>query len=138
MAIAKYISKNKKKSLGIATGAILLLLASFIIIHTMNTKAGVFVKDESGDWVQTNEINILEIVADEGQQVLGYTVAGQEPISKQQIESYKGPDILDGDNGIKDFMDATGYIVDKVQNSDGTFSYKVKNNVLNDTFNLNV
>jgi hypothetical protein len=99
----------------------------------MRTNAGVFVKDGENK-VQINEINVLEIVAEEGQQVLGYTVEGEEPISKANIESYRGTADID----IEDFKNATGYILDKTQNGDGTFSYKVVSSVLNNTFNENV
>lgn len=132
MALKNYIINNKKKSTCIIAAMLLLIVSVFIIMYVKNANAGVFVKDENGDRVQTDDINVLEIVAQKGQQVLGYTVEGQEPITVDKIQSYTG------DIDVEDFKDATGFVLDKTDNGDGTFRYKVKYSVLNNTFNENV
>lgn len=134
MAVKNYIINNKKKSTCIIMALLMLVIAMFVIIYVKNANAGVFVKDENGDRVQTNQIQVLEIVAQEGQQVLGYTVKGQEPITVEKIESYRGSMDID----IDDFKNATGFVLSKTKNGDGTFSYKVERSLLNDTFNKNV
>lgn len=134
MAIKNYIVKNKKKSTYIFLAFVICMVSIFAIVNANKTNAGVFITDDKGNKVQINEIKILEIVAREGEQVLGYTVDGQEPISVSQIESYEGPMNLDVD----DFKAVTGYVVEKTQLSNGNYKYKVKESVLNHTFNDNV
>ena len=134
MAIKNFIVKNKKKSICFLTTLIICIVSVFSVIIVKQINAGVFRKDENGNTVAVNEIKILEIVAREGEQVLGYTVEGQEPISVSDIESYKGNMDLD----VTDFKNATGYDVTKKANNDGTFSYKVNGSELNRTFNNNV
>lgn len=134
MAIKNYLVKNKKKNIYIFVSLIICISIAFVIKYVNNTNAGVFVKDENGNSVQINEIKILEIIAREGEQVLGYTVEGQEPISVSDIENYNGTMDMD----VEDFKDATGYKVTKKSNDDGTFSYKVIGNELNTSFNDNV
>lgn len=142
MAIKNYIVKNKKKSTCLFLALAVCMVSIFAIVSANKAKAGVFVTDDEGNKTQINELKILEIVAREGEQVLGYTVEGQEPISVSDIESYSGPMDLDVD----DFKDATGYVVEKTENTDADgntyFTYKVKDdnktNILNHTFNDNV
>lgn len=134
MTIKNYIINNRKKTICISLVLMALIVSLFIVMYVKHTNAGVFVKDDAGNYIQTNEINILEIVARDGQQVIGYTVEGQEPITIEKIENYSGPMDLDVD----DFKDATGYAVSKKNNGDGTFSYKVTGSELNHTFNENV
>lgn len=134
MAIAKYVANNKKRVTIAIVSLIAVVLLFYSIIHSMRTDAGVYLKDDKGGRYHSNEVNVLEIVAENGQQVLGYTVEGQEPISVEQINSYKGKVNID----VEDFKNATGYIVSKTSNSDGTYSYRVENSVLNHTFNDNV
>ena len=134
MAIKNFIVKNKKKSICFLTALIICIVSVFSVIIVKQINAGVFRKDENGNNVPVNEIKILEIVAREGEQVLGYTVEGQEPISVSNIESYKGNMDLD----VTDFKNVTGYDVTKKANNDGTFSYKVNGSKLNRTFNNNV
>lgn len=134
MAIKNFIVKNKKKSICFLTALIICIVSVFSVIIVKQINAGVFRKDENGNSVPVNEIKILEIVAREGEQVLGYTVEGQEPISVSDIESYKGNMDLD----VTDFKNVTGYDVTKKANNDGTFSYKVNGSKLNRTFNNNV
>lgn len=142
MAIKNYIVKNKKKSTCLFLALAVCMVSIFAIVSANKAKAGVFVTDDKGNKTQINELKILEIVAREGEQVLGYTVEGQEPISVSDIESYSGPMDLDLD----DFKDATGYVVEKTENVDAEgntyFTYKVKDdnktNILNHTFNDNV
>ena len=134
MAIKNFIVKNKKKSICFLTALIICIVSVFSVIIVKQINAGVFRKDENGNNVSVNEIKILEIVAREGEQVLGYTVEGQEPISVSNIESYKGNMDLD----VTDFKNVTGYDVTKKANNDGTFSYKVNGSKLNRTFNNNV
>lgn len=146
MAIKNYIVKNKKKSTCLLLVLIMCMVSIFAIVNANKTNAGVF-KDDGGVKVQVDEIKVLEIVAREGEQVLGYTVEGQEPISVSDIETYRGTMDLD-DAGIEDFKNATGYIIEKVDTGDTDeggnplFSYKVKDdnktNILNHTFNDNV
>lgn len=134
MAIKDFVVKNKKKSICFLTALIVCIVSVFSVIIVKQINAGVFKKDENGNTIPVNEIKILEIVARDGEQVLGYTVEGQEPISVSDIENYKGTMDLD----VEDFKNATGYEVTKKVNNDGTFSYKVKGSVLNRTFNDNV
>jgi hypothetical protein len=134
MAIKNFIVKNKKKSICFLTALIICIVSVFSVIIVKQINAGVFRKDENGNNVPVNEIKILEIVAREGEQVLGYTVEGQEPISVSNIESYKGNMDLD----VADFKNVTGYDVTKKANNDGTFSYKVNGSKLNRAFNNNV
>lgn len=132
MALKNYIINHKKKSTCIIAAMLLVIVTAFIIVYVKNANAGVFVKDENGDKVQTNDIQVLEIVAQEGQQVLGYTVEGQEPITVDKIQSYTG------DIDVEDFKDATGFVLKKSDNGDGTFQYRVEYSILNHTFNENV
>lgn len=134
MAIKNYITNNKKKSICIITSLMMLIAAAFIIIYVNNAKAGVFVEDENGNKVQKNEIHVLEIVAEYGQQILGYTVKGQEPITIEAITRYEG----DMDINIQDFANATGYVLRKQTLANGKFKYTVERSLLNDTFNRNV
>lgn len=134
MAIKNFIVKNKKKSICFLTALIVCIVSVLSVVIVKQINAGVFRKDENGNTVAVNEIKILEIVAREGEQVLGYTVEGQEPISVSDIEKYKGNMDLD----VTDFKNATGYDVTKKANNDGTFSYKVTGSDLNRTFNNNV
>lgn len=133
MAIKNFWTKNKKKSSCIIAAMLLAIIALFIILYNKNANAGVFMKDDKGNSVQVNEINVLEVVAEYGQQVIGYTVKGYEPITKDMIENY-----TKGDIDIDDFKDATGWVIEKKANSDGSFSYTVKQSLLNETFNSNV
>lgn len=142
MAIKNYIVKNKKKSTCLLLALAVCMVSIFAIVSANKAKAGVFVTDDKGNKTQINELKILEIVAREGEQVLGYTVEGQEPISVLDIERYRGTMDLD----VEDFKDATGYVVEKTENVDEEgktyFTYKVKDdnktNILNHTFNDNV
>ncbi len=134
MAIKNFIVNNKKKSICILTALIISVVSVLSVVVVKQINAGVFRNDENGNKMPVNEIKILEIVAREGEQVLGYTVEGQEPISVSDIENYKGSMDLD----VEDFKNATGYEVTKIANNDGTFSYKVNGSVLNKTFNNNV
>lgn len=134
MAIRNYLMKNKKKSSCIAIALLVCIISFFVFSYVDSTKAGVFVLDEEGNRVQTHDIQVLEIVAEYGQQVLGYTVEGQEPITVEKIESYVATEPID----IDDFKDATGYVLQQIDNPDGTYSYKVTSSLLNKTFNENV
>lgn len=134
MAIKNYIIQNRKKTICIFSALMAVLITLFVAMYVKHANAGVFVEDEEGNNVQINEIKVLEIVARNGQQVLGYTVEGQEPITIEKIESYVGTMNLDVD----DFKDATGYDVSKIDNGDGTFRYKVNGSELNHTFNETV
>ncbi|MBQ3545046.1 MAG: DUF5057 domain-containing protein [Lachnospiraceae bacterium] len=131
MAIKNYVIKNKRKSTCIFVMLMFLLTSIFVVIHTRNTNAGVYVKDEDGKYKQIFEINVLEIVAQNGQQVLGYTVKGQEPITIEKIESYDGPANL----STEDFRNATGY--DVIRNT-SSGKYEVKQSLLNTSFNDNI
>lgn len=133
MALRNYVMQNKKKVSAI-TAAFLLVIAAIIVIAHFNigTKADVFQKDRDGKVQLKQEINVLEIVAEYGQQVIGYTVSGYEPITKEQIENYHG------DIDIQDFRNATGYELQKSGSGDGSCYYSVRGNVLNNTFRKNV
>ena len=107
MAIKNYVIKNKRKSTCIFVMLMFLVMSVFVVLHTRSTNAGVYVKDDTGKYYLKNEINVLEIVAQQGQQVLGYTVKGQEPITVEKIEAYNGPANL----STEDFTNATGYCI---------------------------
>lgn len=134
VAFKKYFVKNKKKNISILLALLLCITSVTVWITANRTNASVIVKDKDGNKVIHNEIKILEIVARDGQQVLGYTVEGQEPISVSDIENYEG----DMDLDVDDFEAATGYKVTKSQTAAGKFKYHVESNSLNTTLNQNV
>lgn len=134
MAIKKYLVKNKKRNISLILALIMFVATIFGVNYVKDTKAGVFVKDEDGNTMLLEDINVLEIVAQYGQQILGYTVEGQEPITKEQINNYVG----DMDMDVEDFKNATGYVVEKEKTEEGKFKYTVLKSQLNDTFNKNV
>lgn len=129
--IRRFFRRNRK--LAIASTAIISLLAlsvCVVCIYNSRILAGVFQahKNEDGtvSYVEKNKIEVLEIVAQDGQQVLGYTVEGSEPIKPEQIASYTGS--IDHD----EFLAATGYDVT------GTPGNYTVNSSHNNTFNDNV
>ncbi|MDE6253728.1 MAG: DUF5057 domain-containing protein [Lachnospiraceae bacterium] len=129
--VHNFFKRNKKKAV-ISTVILSLLALSVCVVCIYNSKilAGVFQshKNEDGtiSYVQKNTIEILEIVAQDGQQVLGYTVEGSEPIKPEQIQAYTGS--IDHD----EFLNATGY---DVSGSPGNY---IINSAHNGTFNENV
>lgn len=129
--VHNFFRRNKKKAV-ISTVILSLLALSVCVVCIYNSKilAGVFQshKNEDGtiSYVEKNTIEILEIVAQDGQQVLGYTVEGSEPIKPEQIESYTG--VIDHD----EFLSSTGY---DVSGSPGNYTV---NSSHNNTFNENV
>lgn len=129
--VHNFFRKNKKKAV-ISTVVLSLLALSVCVVCIYNSKilAGVFQshKNEDGttSYVEKNTIVVLEIVAQDGQQVLGYTVEGSEPIKPEQIEAYTG--VIDHD----EFLNATGYDVS------GTPGNYTVNSSHNNTFNENV
>lgn len=133
MTLRKFISQHKKK-VSALSAILLATIVAIIAISYLNadTKADVFKKDSEGNMQTKSEINILEIVAEYGQQVIGFTVSGYEPIKKEQIENYHG------DIDIEDFRTATGYEIEKTGSGDGNCSYTVLRNALENTFNQNV
>lgn len=133
MALRNYIMHNKKKTSAVAA-ALLVVIAAVIAIARLDvgTKADVFKKDSEGNLQSKSEINILEIVAEYGQQIIGYTVSGYEPITKEQIENYHG------DIDVDDFRNATGYQLQKSGSGDGNCNYTVLGNSLENVFNQNV
>lgn len=134
MAIKNYVVKNKRKTTCILSVILCLAIALSVFVQTNNTNAGVFIKDGDKN-VQIYEINILEIVAIEGQQVLGYTVKGQEPISKKDIEAYTG--FLD-DTDIGELENITGNDIERKEVSTNKWSYTVDETDFNQSFNKNV
>ncbi len=145
MTVENFVKKHKKKLTCILSLVIVCIVAAVAIISSMKTKATVFKKDESGNVYRIDAINILEIVAQNGQQVLGYTTPGYEPITKAEVEAYTGRLSEDGDDtyNTDDFYNATGYVV--IETPNGTdasgnpvYSHTVTGQGLNDTFNLNV
>lgn len=129
--IRRFFRRNRK--LAIASTAIISLLAlsvCVVCIYNSRILAGVFQvhKNEDGtvSYVEKNKVEILEIVAQDGQQVLGYTVEGSEPIKPEQIASYTGSINHD------EFLAATGYDVT------GTPGNYTVNSSHNNTFNDNV
>ena len=139
---AKIKSKmNSKKNICIAL-ALLICISSVVGWRFANrTNASVYIKDEYGDSKLVDHIYILEIVAREGQQVLGYTVDGQQPITADDINNYGGAtggtlNLSDADR--EDFHAVTGYTITKTPMAGGLYKYKVTGNDLKDTFNNNV
>lgn len=134
MSIKNYFINNKKKVSIISSVSILLIVMLFGFIYMrFYANAGVFKKNSKNDsYDYKTNVNVLEIVAQYGQQVLGYTVSGSEPITKDQIENYHG------DIDVDDFKNATGYVLNKSDNGDSTYNYKVQSSELKDTFNSNV
>ena len=134
VAFKKYFIKNRKRNISILLALLICITSVTVWITANKTNASVIVKDKDGNKIVQDEIRILEIVARNGQQVLGYTVEGQEPISVSDIENYEG----DMDLDVDDFEAATGYKVTKSQNAAGKFNYDVVSNSLNNTLNENV
>lgn len=128
----RFLKKNNRKKIAISVCSLALVaIVSVFCIYHSKILAGVFQahKDNNGNVTYTakNTIHVLEIVAQNGQQILGYTVKGSEPITVEQIESYTGT-ISD----LEDFKNATGYEVE------GTAGhYKVKSSG-NEAFGENV
>ena len=131
MAIKNYVVKNKRKSTCIFVMLLFLVASMFVVFHTNNTNAGVYIEDEDGKYKQIYEIKVLEIVAQNGQQVIGYTVKGQEPITVEKIEEYTGT----ADLTSTDFKNATGFNVIK---NTSTNRFEVESSVLNTSFNDNI
>lgn len=132
--VKKYVQNNKKKVSGIAIiVALLALVVASVGIYRSRTMASVYQKDKDGKYQTKKEVSVLEIVAQNGQQVMGYTVEGSEPITKEKIEAYHG-NIED----VEDFKNATGYAVEKKSAGGGIYNYTVKENVLNKSFAENV
>lgn len=133
MALRNYVMHNKKKVSAIIAAFLVVIAAIIVIAHfNIGTKADVFQKDKDGKVQLKQEVNVLEIVAEYGQQVIGYTVSGYEPITKEQIENYHG------DIDIQDFRNATGYELQKSGSGDGNCYYSVRDNILNNSFRKNV
>lgn len=131
--VKKYVQNNKKKVSGIAIiVALLALVVASVGIYRSRTMASVYQKDENGKYQTKKEVSVLEIVAQNGQQVMGYTVEGSEPITKEKIEAYHG------NIDIEDFKNATGYVIEKKSAGGGSYNYTVKDNVLNKSFAENV
>lgn len=133
MALKQYLSKNRKKVSVIIAMLLVLIVAVVAATNTnSNTKADVFKDNGDGTYTTRDHVTVLEIVAQYGQQVMGYTVPGSEPISKEQVEAYHG------DIDVNDFHDATGYIVTKTGSGDGGCNYTVTGSDIDDAFNKNV
>lgn len=127
-----YFKKNKiKTSITAIVGLCLILALAVFAVYKFPTLAGLFQKDKDGKIIEKNIVTVLEIVAQDGQQIIGYTVSGQEPITKEKIEQYHG------DIDVEDFKNATGYVLKKEASPAG-YNYTVEDDVLADTFNQNV
>lgn len=146
MAIKDFLAKikskmNNKKNICIAL-ALLICISSVVGWRFANrTNASVYIKDEYGDSKLVDHINVLEIVAREGQQVLGYTVDGQQPITADDINNYgstTGGTMNLSDADMEDFHAVTGYKINKIPMGGDLYKYKVIDNDLKDTFNNNV
>ncbi len=105
----RFFKRNRKKMAitGIIMAAILLCVG-VASLYGSNILAGVFKMTKNDDgtvsYTYTKNITILEIVAQRGQQILGYTVGGDSaPITNEAIEAYTG------DIDFAEFKDATGY-----------------------------
>ena len=130
----EFISKHRKllSITGVILAAIIITVTTIGVVN--NVTAGVYKGDSDKQKEAKNNGNrviVLEIVSQYGQQVLGYTVPGFEPITKEAIENYPtdGP----ADLSSAAFTNATGWEVKKT--SDG---YKVTGSLLDDAFSKNV
>lgn len=133
MALRNYVIHNKKKVSAIVAALLVVIVAIMVIVRfNVGTKADVFQENSEGKKQLKSEVNILEIVAEYGQQIIGYTVSGYEPITKEQIENYHG------DIDIADFRNATGYELQKSGSGEGNCYYTVRESALNQSFNKNV
>lgn len=123
--------RNKKYAVASVALALMLLCATVAGLYKSNILAGVFKMTRNADntisYTEVKNITILEIVAQDGQQVLGYTVEGSEPITKEKIEEYSG------DIDPTEFENATGY---QITGSAGNWT--VTGNTRNKTFLDNV
>ena len=133
----KFISKHRKivSLIGVLLAAVIISVMTFGGVVN-DVIAGVFKGEDDKDKIEKNSGNkivILEIVPQYGQQVLGYTVPGFEPITKEAIEAYPVNNGGKLDPTSADFKNATGWIVK--QTSDG---YVVTGNELENAFNNNV
>ena len=115
MAVKRFIKRNNKKITCLIALLLVCAVSIVAIISSKTTNASVFKKDKDGNVVRRDTLTVLEIVAQEGQQVIGYTVSGYEPITKEAIENYKGE--LDVD----DFRAATGYEITQEEVSEGVY-----------------
>lgn len=131
-----FISKYRK-ILCVLTVIIVAAIITVTTIGVVNSvSAGVYkgetdrAKEPKGEG---NEIVILEIVSEYGQQVLGYTIPGYEPITKEAIEAYptNGPANLSSN----EFKNATGWTVEKTSSG---YVVNENNSPLHDVFSKNV
>ena len=133
----KFIGKHRKlfSLMGILLAAVIISVMTFGGVVN-DVIAGVFKGEDDKSKEEKNsgnKVTILEIVPQYGQQVLGYTIPGFEPITKEAIEAYPVNNGGRLDPTSDDFENATGWVVKQTPNG-----YVVTENKLEDAFNKNV
>ncbi len=133
----KFIGKHRKilSLVGVLVAAVIISVMTFGGVVN-DVIAGVFKGDTDMDKIEkngSNKIVILEIVPQYGQQILGYTIPGFEPITKEAIQAYPVDNGGRLDLTSEDFTNATGWVV-----KEASGSYYVTDNKLEDAFNENV
>lgn len=134
MRMKRFIVQHRKLFSVLVAVFVLLTVGGVALFYSNDTKAEVYIKNDEDKYVERSEIQILEIVAQDGQQVLGYTVPGYEPISKDMINNYTGsPGLVDP----TELTNLTGYTVKKksgkLNATDGKLHNAFNNNVLADS-----
>ncbi len=129
----RFFKRNRKMITitGIVMAAILLCVSVAGLLGS-NILAGVFKMTQNDDgtvsYTYKKNITILEIVAQRGQQILGYTVGGDSaPITNEAIAAYSG------DIDFTEFKNATGYQLSGTPGNysvDSTSGTKFADNVL--------
>lgn len=132
----KFIEKNRKllSVFGIILAAVIITVTTIGVVNDVTASVFKGQDDKKKEVIKKGrEALILEIVPEYGQQILGYTIPGYEPITKEAIEAYP----LDGPADLSDakFKEATGWSVTKTSSG-----YVVNENdlPLKDAFSKNV
>ena len=91
MAVKRFIKRNNKKITCLIALLLVCAVSIVAIISSKTTNASVFKKDKDGNVVRRDTLTVLEIVAQEGQQVIGYTVSGYEPTDYTECKYGQNP-----------------------------------------------
>ena len=139
MRTKKFFVRHYKK-ISIILAIVLILTVGWITLfyNGDDTKAEVYIKNEDDEYVTRDDVRILEIVAQNGQQVFGFSIPGCEPITKDAINNYnKNISQID----CADLQNITGYQITENGSKLNASNDKIANafnlNVLNDSMSAN-